>query len=173
MRFSLIFFLITFNAFALKPNCTNKIDKLAGEVSEWHKYGIVKDAQGVAQFPKKCTPFMKRMKMIPLPKRNAGGKNRERYLGRDCKTYEWDSQHGGFETYRPSGNNESFYHEGESSGVHGDFDPKAIAKRDHNVSDTGFDGQKMKDICKKHKKGQINEKMVKKSKGGKSQISCL
>ncbi len=173
MHYSLLFILFVSSAYALNPKCKNQIDKLSGEVSQWDKYGIIRDDHGVVQFPKKCTPFMKKLKMIPLTRRGAGGKTRERFLGNDCKVYEWDSQHGGFETYRPSGNNESFYHEGESSGVNGDFNPKAIAKRDNNFSQTGFDGLKMKDLCNKHKKNQLNEKVVKKSRGGKGQISCL
>jgi hypothetical protein len=161
------------NAFSLTTKCKSRIDDIVDEIAEFKKFGIVRSSNGVVSFPTKCTPFMKLKKMIPLPKRNVAGVNRERYLGKDCKVYEWDSQHGGFETYRPSGNNESFYHEGESSPLKGVLDPKAKSKRNHSNSLTGFDGVKMKDLCKKHKKGKLSSKEMKRSKAAKKRMSCL
>ncbi len=169
----LLLFLIVTNAFALKSKCELETDRIINEMSEFHKYGIVRDPNGVVKFPSKCTPFMKLKKMIPLPKRKTAGVNRERFLGKDCKVYEWDSQHGAFETYKPSGNNQSFYHIGESSALKGVLNSKIDSKRDNNFSDTGFDGVKMKELCKKHKKGKLSQKELKRSKTGRDRISCL
>lgn len=175
MRFSLILLLFIFNdAHALKGRCKKKVEDIVEEISEKQKYGIIKSDGGVTSFPKKCTPFMKLKKMIPIPKRSSAGVSRQRYLGKDCQIYEWDSQHGGFETYKPSGNYESFYHKGESTPLHGILDAKkADSKRDNNDSSTGLDGIRMKDLCKKHKKGKLTEKEMKRSKAGKDRISCL
>ena len=88
------------------------------------------------------------------------------------QVYEWDSQHGGLETYKPNSNNTSFYHLGESSAVQGNFSAKAISKRDNNFVDTGIPGVKMKDLCKKHKSGKLKANDLKRSRV-KNSLKCL
>lgn len=141
-------------------------------MDEWNKYGIQRTPRGVVEFPKKCTPFMKQNKLVPLPKRQAAGVNRERYLGKDCNVYEWDSQHGAFEVYKPNSNNTAFYHLGEKSVVEGVFSDKADAKRNHDFSDTGIPGIKMKDLCKKANTGKLTNNDFKNSKV-KNLLNCL
>lgn len=171
-RIIILVFVLSFNANALNDKCKNSIKNIVNEMHEWGKYGIKRDPRGVVQFPTKCTPFMKSNRMIPLSKRKASGVNRERYLGKDCKVYEWDSQHGAFEVYTPNSNNTSFYHAGENSAVLGELSSKIDSKRNHNFSDTGIPGIKMKDLCKKHKANKINSNTFKNSKV-KNFLKCI
>lgn len=171
-KLPLFFLILSLSSFALNKNCKPKIDNIVNEMHEWDKYGIKRDPTGVVQFPTKCTPFMKNKGMIPLTKRKSAGVNRERYLGKDCKVYEWDSQHGAFEVYSPNSNNTFFYHEGENSVVTGKSSPKAMAKRNNDFSDTGIPGMKMKDLCKKHKTGKITTNDLKRS-NVKSLLKCI
>lgn len=151
-------------------DCHTIVGNVVNEMQEWAKYGIRRDGRGVVNFPTKCTPFMNNKSMIPLPKRKAAGVNRERYLGNDCYVYEWDSQHGAFEIYRPNSNNTSFYHAGERSVIHGELADKIDPRRNNDYADTGLPSTKMKDLCNKHKNGKVTPKeMEKLSKYG---ITC-
>ena len=93
-------------------------------------------------------------------------------MGNDCKVYEWDSQHGAFEVYKPNSNNTYFYHEGENSVIRGEFSAKGLSKRNNDFSDTGLSGTKMKDLCKKHSAGKIRANDLKKSRV-KNLLKCL
>lgn len=165
-------FLFSTQALALNKNCERRFEKLVNEMDEWSKYGIKRNPRGVVEFPTKCTPFMKSKGMIPLPKRKAAGVNRERYFGKDCKVYEWDSQHGAFEVYAPNSNNTHLYHEGEASAILGDISSKIDIKRNHDFTETGIPGMKMKDLCKKYSSGKFSSKDLSRSRA-KNLLSCF
>lgn len=171
-----LFFVLGSSALAKKKggeNCAAKLESSVNEMSAWKEYGIVRNNQGVVQFPAKCTPFMRKKQFLPLGKRKTAGTNRERYLGNDCNVYEWDSQHGRFEVYKPNSNNTRFYHDGEASAVSGKvFSDKKDSKRDNDFADTGVAGVKMKELCKKHKAGQVAPNDLKRSKG-KGMLKCI
>lgn len=176
MQFKIIsFILLVFTpltSFAFNKHCQGKVEKMINEMDEWGKYGIKRDPRGVVEFPTKCTPFMKKQGMIPLPKRKVAGVNRDRYMGKDCNVYEWDSQHGAFEVYKPNSSISHFYHEGEASVILGEASSKVDAKRNHDATDTGIPGMKMKDLCKKYGSGKFTAKDLSKSKA-KSFLNCL
>lgn len=153
--------------------CAKALEEVASEMRDWEKYGILRDAAGVVEFPLKCTPFMKKQKFFPLPKRKAAGVNRERYLGKDCKIYEWDSQHGRFEVYKPNSKNTHLYHEGEATVVSGKtFESKRDSKRDNTFMETGIPGVRMKELCKKHGSGKLRESDVAHSRAG-NVLTCF
>lgn len=154
-----IFFLVqNMPSFGKAGKCKTSLTKLVNEMNEWENYDIKLDPRGVVKFPSMCTPFMKSKAMIPLVKRKSAGVNRERYLGSDCFIYEWDSQHGAFEIYRPNSQNTDFYHAGESSAVFGEISNKVDPRRNNNFTETGLYSLSMKELCKKHQSKKIEQK---------------
>jgi hypothetical protein len=143
------------------------------DFEEYKKYGIERDGTMV-HFPKECTPIMISKKMIPLPKRNAGGKHRERYMGNDCKVYEWDSQHGKFEVYSPNSKLNHFYHDGEASPINGEINSnKNDPKRDHSAGDTGIPGYDMKQLCNDHSKGKLSPEKFTANSKARAYLKCF
>ena len=158
MLFNILTFLLFFHYSHItfvkqKKNCKNEIKEVSKEMNDWGKYGVERTPRGPVTFPTKCTPFMKSLSMIPLLKRPSNGVDRERYLGKDCNIYEWDSQHGAFEFYESNSSRNSFVHKGEKTVINGTFDDKKDSKRNNNYTETGLDGLSLKNLCDKFKSG--------------------
>lgn len=143
------------------------------EMKDWEKYGIRRDGKRVV-FPDKCTPLMQAKQMIPLPKRQTGDVNRMRYFGNDCHVYEWDSEGGLFEIYKPNSKVSDFTHMGEITPISAMERPgKVDSKRDHKAGDTGIAGIDMKELCKQHSSGKLNRASFEKNSKAKNLLKCL
>ena len=164
---------LSFPIFGKSP-CAKQLESAVHEMKDWEKYGIRRDSGKRVLFPEKCTPFMSSKKMIPLPKRQTGNNvSRMRYMGNDCRIYEWDSEGGLFEMYKPNSNGTEYTHLGEITSINGRELPDPIAKRNHKATDTGLPGYDMKKLCKDHQSGKIQKDKFAKNSKAKNLLQCF
>jgi hypothetical protein len=165
--------LLTGHALAGKTPCAKHLESTVYEMKDWDKYGMRRDNAQVL-FPNKCTPLMSAKKMVPLPKRQTGGNvSRMRYMGNDCHIYEWDSESGVFEVYKPNSSKTDYYHQGEITPIQSRELPGSKPNRNHKAGDTGIPGYDMKSLCKDHQAGKLDHARFDKNSKAKNFLKCF